>query len=214
MKDKKLEEAIIDALIEGLGNTVKNMRDVRSSWEKLDPSVKQEIQTGVSAVDQVKNNFPKDLAELLTFEIKEDCAIVRPRQFLGSASFAKIAGIVQELKGEYRSAGKESHFRIPVAIEAANEAPDKVTPTEVKTPAAVSEKEFDPEDLMKHEWKGKKIGEGQYAEGSLSWGWDFKDNFKPETIKALECDGSLTIDNYKFTLTEKIVQTQKIKMKK
>ena len=71
--------------------------------------------------------------------------------------------------------------------------------------------DFDPEDLMKHEWKGKRIGQGQYAEGSLSWGWDFRENFKPETIKALEQDSILTIDQYEFTLTEKIVQSKKIK---
>jgi len=70
---------------------------------------------------------------------------------------------------------------------------------------------FDPEDLMKHDWKGKKIGEGQYAEGSLSWGWDFRENFKPETIKALEADAVLTIDKNEFILLEKIVQTKKIK---
>jgi len=70
---------------------------------------------------------------------------------------------------------------------------------------------FDPEDLMKHEWKGKKIGEGQYAEGSLSWGWDFRDKFKPETIKALEADFVLTIGENAFILLEKIVQTKKVK---
>jgi len=71
--------------------------------------------------------------------------------------------------------------------------------------------DFDPEDLMKHTWKGKRIGQGQYAEGSLSWGWDFRDAFKPETIKALEQDSILAIGEYEFTLLEKIVQTHKIK---
>ena len=70
---------------------------------------------------------------------------------------------------------------------------------------------FDPEDLMKHEWKGKKIGQGQYEEGSLPWGWDFRDNFKRETIKALEQDSVLAIDKYEFSLLEKIVQTKKVK---
>jgi hypothetical protein len=74
---------------------------------------KEHKQSGVSAVDQVQNNFPKDLAELLTFEIKDDCAIIKPKQFLGTGNFAKIAAIVRNLSGEYVSAGKESHFRIP-----------------------------------------------------------------------------------------------------
>jgi len=107
-----IEEAIIDAFIEGLETTLKNIKNIRNTWESLDPTVKKEIQTGVSAIEQVKNNFPKDLAELLTFEIEENCTIIRPRQFLGSDNFAKIASIVRNLGGEYISAGKESHFKI------------------------------------------------------------------------------------------------------
>jgi hypothetical protein len=38
---------------------------------------------------------------------------VKPRQFLGSDNFAKIASIVREMDGDYVSAGKQSHFRIP-----------------------------------------------------------------------------------------------------
>jgi hypothetical protein len=110
---KNLEEAIMDAFIEGIETTLKTMKNIRNAWKSLDPAVKKEATSGISAIEEVKNNFPKDLAELLTFEIKEDCAIVRPRHFLGSDNFAKIAAIVRNLGGEYISAGKESHFKIP-----------------------------------------------------------------------------------------------------
>jgi len=70
--------------------------------------------------------------------------------------------------------------------------------------------DFDPADLMRHDWKGKKISKGEYENGSLSWGWDYKDNFKPETIKVLENGKVLTIGNSEFILLEKIVQTKKI----
>jgi len=39
--------------------------------------------------------------------------IIKPRQFLGSENFAKIASTVRGIGGEYISAGKESHFRVP-----------------------------------------------------------------------------------------------------
>ena len=61
--------------------------------------------------------------------------------------------------------------------------------------------DFNPDDLINHEWKGKKKADGSYAKGSLEWGWDFKDNFSPETIKMLE-KGPLTIDGYEFSLSE------------
>jgi len=79
-------------------------------------------------------------------------------------------------------------------------------------PEAAKIPDFNAEELMKHEWKGKKTGEGQYAKGSLSWGWDFKDKFSPDVIKALE-KGPVQIDQYEFTLeaTGNIVSTKKKK---
>jgi len=70
--------------------------------------------------------------------------------------------------------------------------------------------QFNPEELMKHEWKGKKTGDGEYAKGSLSWGWDFKDQFSKEVIAALE-KGPFIIDEYEFTLGETIVNVKKKK---
>jgi len=98
------------------------------------------------------------------------------------------------------------------AVAELNELLQEQVPQEFKEKSCKSAiPDFDPEDLMKHKWKGKRIGQGQYAEGSLSWGWDFRDNFKPETIKALEADFVLTIDKNEFTILEKIVQTKKVK---
>jgi hypothetical protein len=65
------------------------------------------------AVEDIKMMFPEDLENLLSFEEKEDYIIVKPRQFLGSENFAKIASTVRGIGGEYISAGKASHFRVP-----------------------------------------------------------------------------------------------------
>jgi hypothetical protein len=65
------------------------------------------------AVEDIKMMFPEDLESLLSFEEKEDYVIIKPRQFLGSENFAKIASAVRGMGGEYVSAGKASHFRIP-----------------------------------------------------------------------------------------------------
>jgi len=98
------------------------------------------------------------------------------------------------------------------AVIELNELLQEQVPQEFKEkPVESAVPNFDPEDLMKHAWKGKRIGQGQYSEGSLSWGWDFRDEFKAETIKALEQDSVLAIDKYEFALLEKIVQTKKIK---
>ena len=64
-------------------------------------------------VDDVRLAFPEELEALLSFEEKGDYIVVKPRQFLGSENFAKIASAVRGLGGEYISAGKDSHFRVP-----------------------------------------------------------------------------------------------------
>jgi hypothetical protein len=64
-------------------------------------------------IEDIQIAFPEDLESLLSFEEKSDYIIVKPRQFLGSENFAKIASAVRGMGGEYISAGKESHFRVP-----------------------------------------------------------------------------------------------------
>jgi hypothetical protein len=67
----------------------------------------------MQAIEDIKMMFPEELENLLSFEEKEDYIIIKPRQFLGSENFAKIASVVRGIGGEYISAGKSSHFRVP-----------------------------------------------------------------------------------------------------
>ncbi|MFQ5999610.1 MAG: hypothetical protein ACE5J6_02410 [Candidatus Bathyarchaeia archaeon] len=68
-------------------------------------------------IEDVRVLFPSDLEEMLTFEETENYIVVKPRRFLGSDNFAKIASIIRGAGGEYISAGKESHFKVPREIE-------------------------------------------------------------------------------------------------
>lgn len=60
----------------------------------------------------VQTMFPTELEDMLNFTETPQYIIIKPRRFLGSDNFAKIAAIVRSNGGEYISAGKESHFRI------------------------------------------------------------------------------------------------------
>lgn len=74
------------------------------------PTVLGRIQTA----DDVQRVFPQDLAGMLFFEVTDEYVLVKPRQYLGSDNFRRIAAIVRnQLAGEYVSAGRDSHFRIP-----------------------------------------------------------------------------------------------------
>jgi len=64
------------------------------------------------SVKDIRTLFPKELEDMLNFDETPQYIIIKPRQYLGSENFAKIASIVRGTGGEYISAGKESHFRV------------------------------------------------------------------------------------------------------
>jgi len=64
------------------------------------------------SVADIRTIFPKELENMLTFEETGKYIVIKPRQYLGSENFAKIASLVRSAGGEYISAGKESHFRV------------------------------------------------------------------------------------------------------
>ncbi|MDH5462523.1 MAG: hypothetical protein OEZ35_02200 [Candidatus Bathyarchaeota archaeon] len=68
---------------------------------------------GTRGVEDVKMLFSRDLEDMLSFDEKGEFIVVKPRQYLGSDNFAKIASIIRDAGGEYISAGKQSHFRVP-----------------------------------------------------------------------------------------------------
>ena len=65
------------------------------------------------SLDDIRMSFPEELEARLSFDEKGDFIIIKPKQFLGSENFAKIASAVRGIGGEYISAGKDSHFRVP-----------------------------------------------------------------------------------------------------
>jgi len=64
-------------------------------------------------VEDVRMLFTKELEELLNFEDKDGWIRIAPKKYLGSDNFAKIAGVIRTEGGEYISAGRDSHFKLP-----------------------------------------------------------------------------------------------------
>jgi len=87
--------------------------DRRGKKTSSKPISTEEAQVNKGSVDNVRMLFSKDLEDLLLFEEKEEYVVIRPRQYLGSENFAKIASVIRDEGGEYVSAGKDSHFRVP-----------------------------------------------------------------------------------------------------
>ncbi len=123
---EKLEKLVerIDELLLVLNGVAEDLRTVSASLKSLavsqitQPMPKAPAPAAPEAekrksIEDIKMMFPEDLENLLSFEEKEEYIMIKPRQFLGSENFAKIASTVRGIGGEYISAGKESHFRVP-----------------------------------------------------------------------------------------------------
>jgi hypothetical protein len=116
----------VDKLVAELNKTSEELRSVSASLKSLavgqitQPPVAQasatpprETTSKQRSLDDIRMSFPEELEARLSFEEKGDYIIIKPKQFLGSENFAKIASAVRGMGGEYISAGKDSHFRVP-----------------------------------------------------------------------------------------------------
>ena len=125
-EEEKIERLVerIDDLLVVLNRVAEDLGQVSGSLKSIAISqisppanapslVESEVSMKETSVEDMKMMFPEDLENMLSFEEKEDYVKVKPLQFLGSDNFAKIASIVRGMDGEYVSAGKQSHFRIP-----------------------------------------------------------------------------------------------------
>ena len=97
-----------------------NPADKPMAAPKVDPprpatsAPKPEPEVKSNPVDETKAKFDPQLADLLTFTAGTNCVLIAPKKYLGSGNFGKIAGKVREIGGKYVSAGKNSHFEVPI----------------------------------------------------------------------------------------------------
>lgn len=111
----------LDSLLDVLSLIVKDLREVTESLKA--PGLKplgKELAPPAEKFEELKDvrsMFPQELEEMLSFEERGESIIIKPRQYLGSDNFAKIASIIRDAHGEYISAGKDSHFRLPKTPE-------------------------------------------------------------------------------------------------
>ena len=76
---------------------------------------KKAEKTEKEILERAKKMFPNEIIDKLEFEVSNQNLIVKPKGYLGSKLFSELADIARnKLGGEYISAGKDSHFKIPL----------------------------------------------------------------------------------------------------
>lgn len=110
----------LSEVLDVLKRITEDLQDISRSLKASTPQGMPSVapSTGPSAtvgktIEEVRTLFAKELEAMLIFEDKGSFIQITPRQFLGSENFAKIASAVRDAGGEYISAGRDSHFRIP-----------------------------------------------------------------------------------------------------
>ena len=120
MSERKLttEELLqrIDQLLNVLNIISRDLAEISKSLKGVSPTTVAPAET-LRGIEDVRLLFPKDLEDMLSFEETGEYIVIKPRRYLGSENFAKIASIIRDSGGEYISAGKESHFRVPRKME-------------------------------------------------------------------------------------------------
>ncbi len=114
----KVEEiaSSLSKLTEDLRSVSLSLKSLAGNQVSMSPAQASSTLPSVSSkprsVDDIRMSFPEELETRLSFEDKDDYIMIKPKQFLGSENFAKIASAVRGMGGEYISAGKDSHFRV------------------------------------------------------------------------------------------------------
>jgi hypothetical protein len=113
---RKVDEllSVLNVISGDLAEVSKSLKEV--SGPATAPAISVTPSEKKRSVNDVKQAFSSELAGMLIFEESGTFIIVKPRRFLGSDNFAKIASIVRNLGGEYISAGRNSHFKVPKAM--------------------------------------------------------------------------------------------------
>ncbi len=111
--------AVLREISEDLGDISKNLKSVGGITPTTAlASPAQPARTArMRSLAEFRLIFPKELEDMLSFEEQGEYIIVKPHGFLGSENFAKIASLIRSAGGEYISAGRDSHFRIPKDVE-------------------------------------------------------------------------------------------------
>lgn len=112
---KALKARANDVRVASSAKTIKPIPTLKEKQQTrpLEDSVSRNILSIDNVATEIQKVFPPDLVSMLFFEVTADYICVKPRQYLGSDNFRRVATIIRDhLKGEYVSAGRDSHFRI------------------------------------------------------------------------------------------------------
>jgi hypothetical protein len=110
---RELIELGLSAWSSNLQNTTQISREHIIETEVIERTEKITRQKIVN-LEHIRAFFPKNLAELLTFECNERDAIIRKKSWLNRKQWRKATNIVKKHDGEWIPDGNESRWIMPL----------------------------------------------------------------------------------------------------
>ncbi|MCP8313664.1 MAG: hypothetical protein H3Z53_04735 [archaeon] len=102
--EMNVELMIVEAIADAFEKLAQRLREISGAGKQAKTSLN---------IDMITATLPKELKARLTFIDNQEYIVIRPREYLGSQSFARLAELLKDnFDGEYVSSGKESHFRV------------------------------------------------------------------------------------------------------
>lgn len=74
----------------------------------------QKEKRNLDIVQKVKERFLDKWVERIEFSRQGNFIIVKTKQYLNTDDFEELRAVIRDFGGEYVSAGKDSHFKIPL----------------------------------------------------------------------------------------------------
>jgi len=90
--------------------------DLKQTFNKVKIHVFQlhKEKLNLEIIQKVKERFLDKWVERIDFSHQENFIIVKTKQYLNTDDFEELRAIIKDFGGEYVSAGKDSHFKIPL----------------------------------------------------------------------------------------------------
>ncbi len=90
--------------------------DLKQTFNKVKTHVFQlhKEKLNLEIIQKVKERFLDKWIERIEFLHQENFIIVKTKQYLNTDDFEELRAIIKDFGGEYVSAGKDSHFKIPL----------------------------------------------------------------------------------------------------
>jgi len=95
---------VLESIVEAFETLTGRLKEIRDALKQSKTTL---------TIERISSLMPEDLVKTVTFLDEGDIIKIKPKQYLGAETFARLAANLKDnFDGEYVSQGRDSHFKI------------------------------------------------------------------------------------------------------